>query len=319
MSRVRNLVIGCDGTWNEPEQLDDGSVSPTNVVKFLEALKINNPNSKQVPFYEEGVGARAFESLPGGIYGYGLDKRILACYRFLQKRFSDSEWERDENRIFLIGFSRGAYTVRRLAGLIAHSGIPVKAKDCKTGWELYKEKDDKSADKLKKDGRFFDVTIEMVGVWDTVKATNDADYHDSKLSTNVTAGYHCMAIDEKRKFFPALRWDRDPRVEEAWFAGVHSDVGGGYKDKGLSDIALKWMIYKALNGHDLQFKARYVKNNVKPKPDATIHDSYTGTWKNFGTKKRKILPDDIIHESVKARQLKCPEYNPSNLPKQNDE
>ncbi|MFZ2655586.1 MAG: DUF2235 domain-containing protein [Victivallales bacterium] len=310
MAAIRKLIIGCDGTNNEPEQLDNGQPAPTNVTKFLNLL--HGDRGKQIPFYEEGVGTRAWEALPGGMYGYGLDKRILACYRFLRKRFADSDWDRDENKVFLFGFSRGAYTVRRLAGLIAHSGIPVKSADEELGWELYKGKDNASSDKLKKEGRFFDIPVEMIGVWDTVKATNDDDYHDSQLSQNVASGYHAMAIDEIRKFFPVLKWDDDVRVLQVWFAGVHSDIGGGYAQSGLSDIALQWMIDRSME-HGLIFKAR-VSQDVIPDASGFIHNSYEGKWLLFGENKRTIPATDLIHYSVKERlENASVGYKPTNM------
>lgn len=311
MARIRNLVIGCDGTWNEPEKLADGQPAPTNVEKFLDALA--SRGGQQVKHYEKGVGTRPWEALPGGIYGYGLEKRILGCYRFLRKRFADSGWKREENKVFLIGFSRGAYTVRRLSGLIAHSGLPVKSKDSELGWELYKERDKKSAEELKRQGRFFDISVEMIGIWDTVKATNDADYHAHELCANVAAGYHAMAIDERRKFFPILKWNSNPKVLQVWFAGVHSDVGGGYLEAGLSDIALRWMIDRALS-HRLQFKANYVGQNVKPNPSIAGHDSYEGIWLPLGVSQRQISATDLVHHSVGTRLHLVPSYRPINLP-----
>ncbi len=313
MTQKRNLVIGCDGTWNEPQQ-NDGKTVGTNVVKFMQAMKsLKGQQRKQ---YEKGVGTRAWETLRGGIYGYGLDKRVLGGYRFLCNRFRDHEWERDANRVFILGFSRGAYTARRLAGLIAHSGIPTNPNDVKLGWEMYQGKDADSARKFKQKNRFFNIKIEMVGVWDTVKATNDPDYHDHKLPENVIAGYHAMAIDEKRTLFPVLRWTRDTRVLQVWFAGSHSDIGGGYKKQGLSDIALKWMIFRAL-GHGLEFKKKYVDDNVNPLAGGKFHDSFKGIWRYLGEKTRQIKKADFIHHSVEERLgLKRLNYQPANLPEQ---
>lgn len=311
MSEIRNLVIGCDGTWNEPDQIKDGELSPTNVVKFMDALK--SLRGRQKKHYEKGVGTRAWEALPGGIYGYGLNKRITGSYRFLCNRYRDANWEKEQQRVFIIGFSRGAYTARRLAGLIAHSGIPRDPADTELGWEMYRERDLTSARTLKREGRFFDLKIEMLGVWDTVKATNDSDFQDLQLPKNVVAGYHAMAIDERRKFFPVLRWKKDPRALSAWFAGVHSDVGGGYKNSGLSDIALNWMIYRALS-HGLQFKKQYMDDNVGPRADALIHNSLTGIWKLLGEKARPILKTDYVHQSVAERREKKQAYRPENLP-----
>jgi len=301
--RERNLVIGLDGTWNDPNQRDEGKVAPTNVAKLISLLKRG-----QRIHYEEGVGTGMWERVRGGVIGFGLDERVLGAYRFLCNRYSDSDWSRDENKIFLLGFSRGAYAVRRISGLIAHSGIPVDVNDTELGFELYKSRDFESIAKLKSERRFFDVPVEMVGVWDTVKATNDADYHDSDLCANVVAGYHAMAIDERRKVFPALRWNKDPRVTQIWFAGVHADVGGGYGDASLSDIALQWMVLRGLD-HGLDFSELKFRE-LGPAPTGPIHNSYNGIWKVFGEQARDVLPSDLIHESVEKRVEKVTSYKP---------
>lgn len=309
MPRSRNLVVCCDGTWNAPDQISDGG-GATNVQKFFDAL---SETHSQYSHYESGVGTRAFEQLSGGIYGYGLEKRIQGGYRFLRKRFADKEWASEENRIFIVGFSRGAYTARRLAGLIHHSGIPARASDADVGWEVYKERDTETAEQLKNEGRFFDVPIEMVGVWDTVKATNDPSYNDSRLSPNVRYGYHAMAIDERRKPFPVLRWRKDSRVLQLWFAGVHSDVGGGYAASRLSDVPLRWMIERGVE-LGLRFKASWVRNNVRPLATGRIHESYEGIWEALGERRRKIAATDLIHHSVEKRLASGTAYTPPNLP-----
>ena len=303
MPTTRNLVIGCDGTWNDT---DSGAI--TNVAKLLNACLSKN----QEVHYEEGVGTAHWEALPGGIYGKGLDRQILGAYRFLRRRFSDKDWEKTQNKVFIFGFSRGSYAARRLAGLISHSGIPVKAKDVELGWQIYLKQDVHSAQHLKEKGKFFDINIEVLGVWDTVKTTTDPDFNDHKLPDCVLSGYHAIAIDEKRKFFPVLKWNKDSRVTQYWFAGVHSDVGGGYKESGLSDGTLKWMVDRAYT-HGLKFKKQSM-DKLKVDPLGMLHDSYTGIWKPFGTKKRSIPADAIIHNSVKKRMEKISDYNPKNLP-----
>lgn len=310
MSDTRNLIIGFDGTWNEP-QLNNGEEVDTNVTKFLHALK--SLSGRQSTHYQKGVGTRAWEALPGGIYGYGLEKRIQNAYRFLCNRFRDAKWTPAQNRIFVIGFSRGAYSARRFAALVNFCGIPKDPDDTELGWHVFNQRDIDTAKSLKVKKRFFDAPIEMVGVWDTVKATNDEDFHDHELPSNVKAGYQAMAIDEQRSFFQVLRWDDDPRVLQLWFSGVHSDVGGGFSNQGLSDTALHWMIYRAL-GHGLEFKKAYVDDNVKPKPTGMLHNSYKGIWVPLGKVERKILAADLVHESVKERLEKVPTYDPENLP-----
>lgn len=303
MAKVRNLVIGCDGTWNDTDDPDH-----TNVVKLLNACTARN----QVVHYEEGVGTAHWEALPGGIYGKGLERQILGAYRFLRKRFADSGRTREENRVFIFGFSRGSYAARRLAGLISHSGVPVRARDVELAWQLYLKRDAESADHLKQKGDLFDIPVEMLGVWDTVKTTTDEDFNDYKLPACVVAGYHAMAIDEKRRFFPVLKWNADARVNQVWFPGVHSDVGGGYRECGLSDTALQWMIDHAYS-HGLNFKASAVRK-LKKNPSGKLHDSYDGIWKAFGARRRSIAASAKVHTSVRERIQNVQGYNPLNLP-----
>jgi len=302
MAKIRNLIIGCDGTWNDTDN------TLTNVAKLLNGCAATN----QAMHYEEGVGTAYWEALPGGIYGKGLDRQILGAYRFLRRRFGDRDWAREENKVFIFGFSRGAYAARRLAGLISHCGVPVKAADLDLAWQIYKRRDQVSTAELKQQGRLFDIRVEMLGVWDTVKTTTDQDFNDLKLPACVVKGYHAMAIDEKRTFFPVLKWDGEDRVHQVWFAGVHSDVGGGYKETGLSDIALHWMIDRAY-GHGVKIKASAV-NKLQEDPGGLQHESYDTIWIPFGTSTRAIADSGLIHTSVKERMGKLPGYRPVNLP-----
>ncbi len=302
MAKVRNLIIGCDGTWNDTDES-----ALTNVVKILGACKAKN----QITHYEEGVGTAHWEVLPGGIYGKGLDRQILGAYRFLRKRFADKGRERGDNKVFIFGFSRGSYAARRLAGLIAQCGVPKKAADIDLAWQLYCKRDTLSIEALKEQGRLFEISVEMLGVWDTVKTTTDEDFNDNQLPKCVVKGYHAMAIDEKRSFFPVLKWNAEMRVTQSWFPGVHSDVGGGYNECGLSDIPLKWMIDHAYE-HGMRFRASAV-NKLKTNPCAKLHNSYDGIWKDFGTRIRPIAKSATVHISTKERVKKMADYNPTNL------
>jgi uncharacterized protein (DUF2235 family) len=295
MADIRNLVVLFDGTWNTPQQIDDEREAPTNVSKLSNALASLNGQQRQ--HYEEGVGTGFEESLPGGILGSGIRERLLKGYSFLQEMYSDGEFGREDNKVFIFGFSRGAYTARLLCHLINWSGIPGQPADCEAGLAAFL--DGKKAAKLKKSGRFFDIPVEMVGVWDTVKSAPIKDHKDAVLPKAVLSGYHAMALDEKRRFFPVLRWKKnDPRVRELWFAGVHCDVGGGYARTGLSDTALRWMIDQART-HGLKFKVSEI-DKIKPDPLAAQHDSFKG-WELLGKKRRQVMDPDLIHESVKQK------------------
>jgi uncharacterized protein (DUF2235 family) len=235
----------------------------------------------------------------------------LGGYRFLRRRFADKDFAIDENKVFIFGFSRGSYAARRLAGLISACGIPKKDTDIKLVWDLYSNGDNASIQELKNSGRLFDISIEMLGVWDTVKTTKDRDFNDNKLPECVVKGYHAIAIDEKRKFFPVLKWNSNTRVTQTWFCGVHSDVGGGYEKTGLSDIALEWMIRHAVS-HGLRVKSSAMKKLSKNSL-GKMHDSYEG-WEMFGEKVRPIAKTDSVHVSVKKRVQKIVAYKPVNLP-----
>lgn len=301
MAETRNLVIGCDGTWN-----DNDTGSQTNVVKILDACLESNLEK----YYMEGVGSAHWEALPGGIYGANIDRQILGAYNFLCRMLRNNDPEKTQNRIFVFGFSRGAYAARRLAGLVSFSGIPVQDTDRELGWDLYLNRDTLSMAQLKSEGRFFDHPIEVLGVWDTVKITTDPDFNDTILPRAVVAGYHAMAIDEKRAFFPVLKWNRNKRARQVWFAGTHSDVGGGYEQTGLSDIALKWMI-DVVYDHDLPFKANAIRK-LKNKANGKLHDSSQGIWIPFGTKPRTVSKTALVHQSVEKRMKQG--YAPKNLP-----
>lgn len=303
---ARNLVVLFDGTWNKAGTgIDDNE---TNVVKLYRLL----PDSyvSQV-HYEEGVGIKSEEEILGGVFGAGIDERILGAYRFLQSRYADPGFD---NRLFIFGFSRGAYTARTFAQLLDYCGVPTAKGNCQTAWDCYYRQDRQAAEKLKKSGNFFNVGINMLGVWDTVKSTLDPDRQDTTLYPSVKAAYHAMAIDEKRRNFPILRFKEDPRITQVWFAGVHSDVGSGYagNESQLSDIALAWMV-AAARQNGLEFVAD-AADYMDPNPTGKIHDSYTGFWKALGENVRVIGANDSVHSSVKARLDGNVGYHPANLP-----
>jgi uncharacterized protein (DUF2235 family) len=307
----RNLVFCCDGTGNDPS-------APTNVKLFENCVKRTarptETRPAQIVRYEKGVGTRAFEVIGGSLAGTGREKRIKAGYSFLRSQYALPAYRPHQNRVFLLGFSRGAYTVRRLSAMLDFCGLTRKATDEARAWDIYANRDEKAAAKLRNENKSFDIKIEMIGVWDTVKATLDEDFNDRDLAGNVAAGYHAMAIDERRKLFPVLRWKaEETRVLEVWFAGVHSDVGGGYDRRGLSNIALQWMIYRAA-AHGLQFRADRVKANRK-RTSSPIHESLGAMWV-LGPKGRTIRKTDWVHKSV-LKKLEGPDdYQPSNLPDQ---
>ena len=311
MAANRNIVIAFDGTSNNPDLNDDDVNDSSNVDKFHQAL-MNKKSNPTRCIYKQGVGTKYLEGISGNVFGIGMEKRIKEAYRSLQKLLTDEKFEK--NKIYVIGFSRGAYSARRFAHLLAHSGIPIKVDDWVKGWENFLGQRAEAA-ALKKSGAFFDVKIEMLGVWDTVKAAPAvSNIKDEFLPVNVKAAYHAMSIDERRKQFDILRFNPNPKVREVWFAGVHSDIGGSYPECGLSDVALNWMIAHAYE-HGLRFKASYLEENMKPNPLMDIdppHDEAVG-WP-FGCITRTIKGEDLIHYTVRERIANLADYKPGNLP-----
>ena len=129
-------------------------------------------------------------------------------------------------------------------------------------------------------------------------------------------GRHAISIDEKRKKFPVSLWDESglpehQSIEQLWFAGVHSDVGGWYDERGLSDIALIWMVEQAESA-GLKLKEGW-KDNLKPNPEGELHNSRQGFWRLWCPAPRPIPANAKIHDSVRQRKAKKPDYNPPNL------
>ena len=161
----------------------------------------------------------------------------------------------------------------------------------------------------------------LIGVWDTVGSMGwfwGRKFFDTTLNPEVAYGYHAVSIDERRRKFPVSLWDEARKaegqtIEQVWFPGVHSDVGGSYVESGLSDIALWWMLVKA-KAQGLRLRAGW--NRVaKPDPRGPIHNSRVGFWRLWRPAPRVIPPGALIHESVQKRcSDETLQYNPRNLP-----
>jgi uncharacterized protein (DUF2235 family) len=259
---MKRLVVCCDGTWQLPDQTWLGSDSPTNVARLSERVANFDGTIPQVIWYDQGVGTgNLLDRVRGGLTGYGLDENIARAYRFLVGNYVPGD------EIFLFGFSRGAYTVRSLAGMIRKCGIVRRDKVVNYATVLDLYRDDQHPDEpeptefREKFSVSTAVPLKFIGVWDTVGAlgiplTAFADlnkrryqFHDTELSGTVQYAYHALAIDERRKPFSPTLWTSAPKpgqtLEQVWFPGTHSDVGGGFASRGLPEIALTWMIEKA--------------------------------------------------------------------------
>jgi uncharacterized protein (DUF2235 family) len=253
---VRNHVICLDGTFNSPED------SPTNVWRLFDAL---SEDSGQIKRYYRGVGMRDFSkarsaiirrlkrrSLTGGGTGLG---RAGALGILLRAYFDFVKAYRPGDRIFIFGFSRGAAIARALANYICKThGLP--------DWvavEYLKSRIEANAVlRLRVSGpaRYLP-PVEFVGLWDTVASMPERKDiepvpFDLSIPHLVNDVCHLVAIHERRGTFDVELIDRDERIDEIWFPGWHSNVGGGSADSRLSNITLRYMMSRAA-GAGLRF------------------------------------------------------------------
>lgn len=330
---MKNIILCADGTWNTPHG-DSACAIDTNVRKLYCAL---TDGPSQLKYYDSGVGTDGtpIDHLSGGAMGEGLFQKVQDCYQFL------SYVHDPDDTIFVLGFSRGAYTARSVAGMIAGFGVPTVNLDNMTVKKIfaaYREPDPGKKDALRNALKaaygMRAAKIQMVGVWDTVgslgipgiffNAFNRKTYGflDTTLHPNVAHAYHAVSIDERRAQFKPTLWTNpdgsvrpnDNQVEQVWFPGVHSDVGGGYQECQLSDITLNWMMHKAKeNGlvFDPQAEAQYL---TPPLDDAygQAHDE----WKlvPWGIPEHREVPSSsAMSNSVEMRLTTMAEYRPENL------
>lgn len=335
---MKRIVICCDGTWNSPDEQQKGIPCPTNVAKIGDAVKpIADDGVAQSMYYDPGIGTggtflqRAYD----GATGKGLSHNILEAFRYLISTYQP------EDELYSFGFSRGAFTVRSLAGLIRNCGILRRDAGDRVdrAFALYRSRasathpKEREATLFRRTYAVSDVApIKFIGVWDTVGALGNPlivkeclgrrnMFHDTDLSSHVEHAYQALAIDEKRRNFEAALWHQ-PRqaehqvLEQVWFVGVHSNIGGGCLHAGLSDIALQWMLSKA-GDCGLGLAA------VDARPDYL--ESGEESWKGFYRLRSRFyrpiaapFPDkgptyESLHASVMQRYRQDPSYRPVNL------
>lgn len=290
---MRNLVIGTDGTWNKPDQMDRQRLVPSNVVKFIRAVDEDSTDPIQVKHYDTGVGTSGwFDKYRGGFTGDGLFKNMREAYSWILSN------HQGDDRLYFLGFSRGAFTARSLAGMLGLCGIPTEFDDpdqvAVDAAKIYRTKNETaradSAKKFKEKHKCKPGDVHFIGVWDTVGALGlptkgpigwltrkKHSFHDVTLGSNIRHARHAVAIHERRFPFKPALWqgeksDRTVSVVQAWFPGVHTNVGGGYVDAGLSDRALDWMIAHAQDA-GLVFNQKYLDCRIDPNWFGELRDS----------------------------------------------
>jgi uncharacterized protein (DUF2235 family) len=364
----KNIIICSDGTGNR-----GGKGRDTNVWKIFKAIdRHGNPKDskyvEQITFYDDGVGTEDFKlfRIMGGAFGWGLSRNVRELYTFLAKNYEIGD------RIYLFGFSRGAYTVRLVAGMIGYCGIldwknieseKDRNKKVMKAFRIYKKGNKKKAEQFREE---YDVhtkkndpecpraKIRMVGVWDTVDAIGipfdkprdiinwignyrfiGEKHEHRKLGDYVEYGYHALAIDDERETFSPVMWDQTENkkngekakkeeqvIEQVWFPGVHSNVGGGYPKNEMALLSLEWMMGKAekLGIRFMDDKREEVRDESDPY--GKLYDARAGLAAYYRYRPRNIqkicekngikTPD--VHVSVLDRiERKTACYGPLNL------
>ena len=373
----KNIVVCSDGTGNR-----GGKTRGTNVWRMFNAVDRHSSDVEQVTYYDDGVGTDdlRWARLLGGAFGYGLSRNIRRAYAFLAMNYEPGD------SVFLLGFSRGAYTVRSLAGMVFSCGLPTRETLIRVGTkrEAMLKQILRAYRSATKDGHqtrlrrarnlagcdddFRNVCIHFIGVWDTVDAVGmpfdglkllDAlwrrvfklrlwGFRDRVLDHRVKNAYQALALDDERKTFHPLIWEcpsnatspassaaseaaeenqtvtttdevetnatatEQSTVDQVWFAGAHSNVGGGYPKDALSLVSLDWMMAKACNcGLRFHTSARDEIQRAAD-PFGKIYDSRTGLQGLYRYalrdpyRCRRSLPR--VHGSVDSRIRRGTDY-----------
>jgi hypothetical protein len=376
MSDGKRIILLSDGTGNSASK-----VWKSNVWRVFESLDLRG--NDQVAFYDDGVGTSSFKPLAilGGAFGWGLKRNALDIYKFLCVNYKPGD------QIFGFGFSRGAFTIRVVIGLVLSQGLVKGATDA----EIYRNA--KMAYRAYRSEKFHTILhfetvfrwirdivlclfgvcydkkanqsvdeIEFLGLWDTVAAYGlpvdemargvsqwilPLELPNRAFDTRIKRACHALSLDDERTTFHPVLWNEknvSPDVlTQVWFAGVHSNVGGGYPDDSLAYIPLYWIMTEA-QSRGLAFKTRPNKPN-DPDPDMLVHTEWRrdkdgrlydsrnglGGYYRYGPRKIEDLSkmrfsrrkDDfvdnnppIIHETAIQRAMKgAHRYAPIGIPR----
>jgi uncharacterized protein (DUF2235 family) len=320
---LKNIVVCCDGTGNEFRE----SRRNTNVVKLFEVI-VKTP-TRQIAYYDPGVGTM---SLPGFVtwagkwtsivmglaFGYGITRNIEDAYSYLMARHVAGD------RLYIFGFSRGAFTARALAGMLHVCGLLEKGSDNLIPYasKVYmraRREPRIAADFKKTFSR--ECKPHFIGVWDTVESVGIVPgfrrrFPDTRLNGDVLFGRHALALDERRSQFRPNPWTEPAQpgqsIVQVWFPGVHADVGGSYPEAGLSNIALRWMLKAAADEGlvvDETAAAQYLGDDT----DA-LHNPLLPFWWLLGWGRRRVPEGALVHRSVIDRKQHLSGYDPPNLP-----
>lgn len=356
---AKKIVLFSDGTGNSSAKAEK-----TNVWRLFEALV--QADGTQVAHYDDGVGTASNKYLAalGGAFGWGLKRNVIDLYKFVCRNSEKAD------QIYGFGFSRGAYTIRMVVGLIASQGlVPYETEELldrkaraafreyrwKNHWKwhhlayllrlsiglLFRLRDALIRDRYDSKANKHEVTVAFLGLWDTVAAYEmpieeikramdrwlwPMGFSDCTLSPIVAKAFHALSLDDERTTFHPMLWDEDAearmvrantvpagRLTQVWFAGVHSNVGGGYPEDRLSLVPLDWIAQHA-KANGLRFNRLALQLTSKQKSSfARMYDSRAGAGVFYRYAPRRMQYVPVVHSSVIHRMAQgC--YAPVSLP-----
>lgn len=323
----RNLVFVCDGTLSSQAPGEE-----TNALLIYRLLQRLGASPYQKIKYDKGIQASGWRRYMIAATGAGINGSIRRGYGWLANRY------REGDRIYLFGYSRGAYAVRSLAGMIGKIGLLEQRhaieRNVRLAFRHYEGERPSVATRAFVRRFCRKPEIEMLGVFDTVKALGlpyplltylhpaATGFHDHELGMHIRHGYHALAVDEDRPAYAPLVWQRsagwEGRLEQAWFPGAHADVGGEVRKlpeaRGLSNIPLNWMLARA-ETHGLLLPEGW--RRLHPEDPAA---PAVGNWRGHGKlflfrEPREVGAGDgeTLHLSIRDRQAALPGYVPRGL------
>ena len=323
-TKPRNLIFLCDGTLT---QLTPGLES--NLGQMMRLLNHLGDSSEQLLHYDRGIQGKGWRRWVNAASGQGINISIRNGYGFLARNY------RPGDRIYLFGYSRGAYAVRSLAGMIGSIGLLRKdystERHVNLAFRFYQVGSQSTARQHFSMHRCdTGVPIEMLGVWDTVKslglpypllnrlAPMATEFHDHELGVHIRHGYHALAIDEDRTSFEPILWEQSPdwqgRLEQTWFPGAHSDVGGQTskaKYRPLANISLNWMLRRA-DAHGVllpeSWQSWFPEDAAGPMMGSRAGSS--GFYVLREPRRTGQSDGETIHLSIRERMAALPRYHP---------
>lgn len=294
----------------------------TNAGLAYKLLSEMSPSQHLSLRYEHGVQWHNWRHTWDVINGKGINRQIRRAYGYLASRY------RTGDRIFLLGFSRGAFAARSLAGMIDRVGLlrqeQATVRNVRQAYRHYEcTPDGNSARVFATKHCHKNVKIEMVGVWDTVMALGlrwpvlwrwtqpQHAFHSRHLGHNVRHGFHALAMDETRQAFAPVMWESRANwvgvMEQMWFRGCHSDIGGNLGGfdaaRRLSNIPLVWMLEK-MQGCNIRFPENW-QTRFEQNAGAPMVGSWRGWAKLFLWRRRRTIGQDAserIHPTARGHK-----------------